>query len=172
MTQRSKTHREEYQQDPYNDPHHDPYFIREKPPEPALCSNCGVSYERGRFVWLTNRPKDAHRFTCPACQRIRDHYEGGVVTLEGPFVLSHREELIHLAHNTEQAEKGNRPLERIMSVDDHGDRIVLKTTYEHLAKRIGDAIQRAYKGNLRVQFQKGDKYARVWWSFEDEVRDE
>jgi len=55
-------------------------------------------------------------------------------------------------------------LEKIIEIVDDGGRVVIRTTYEHLARRIGDAVQRAYKGSLNFQYPKGDKYIRVWWS--------
>ncbi|MDQ7055715.1 MAG: hypothetical protein Q9M89_04210 [Persephonella sp.] len=42
-------------------------------------------------------------------------------------------------------------------------KIVITTTYEHLARRIGEAVHRAYKGNLNFQYPEGTKYIRVHW---------
>jgi len=56
-----------------------------------------------------------------------------------------------------------RPLERIIEIKEEDGKIVVTTTYEHLARRIGEAVHRAYKGDLIIQYPEGWKYARVHW---------
>ncbi len=140
---------------------HDPYFAKGNNRDPSLCKGCGVAYLRGQFRW-EEPPAGASEMECPACQRIRDGYEGGVVSLAGAFVAGHREEILNLVHNTEKLEKQHRPLERLMAVSENGT-IEVSTTYEHLARRIGEAVHRAYKGDLRMDYPKGEKFVRVHW---------
>jgi hypothetical protein len=56
-----------------------------------------------------------------------------------------------------------RPLERIISIEEQDDEIMIKTTYEHLARRIGEAIHRAHKVDLQLNYPEGKKYVRVYW---------
>ncbi|MDQ7055714.1 MAG: hypothetical protein Q9M89_04205 [Persephonella sp.] len=49
---------------------------------------------------------------CPACRRIEDRYEGGIVEFKGEFLQSHRDEIINLIKNVEEEEISYRPLER------------------------------------------------------------
>jgi len=142
---------------------HDPYFTKEKYPDPSICERCGVVFHEGVFQWIEPPPKNAEKMICPACRRIEDRYEGGVVVLEGDFLKSHKEEILNLIKNVEQEEMAYRPLERIIQIEDDGEKITITTTYEHLARRIGEAVHRAYKGNLNFKYPEGTKYIRVHW---------
>ncbi len=140
---------------------HDPYSSKGKNFDPSQCTECGVLFARGQFRW-EEVPHGAQGMECPACRRIKDRYEGGVVRIEGDFASAHRDEILNLITNTERLEKNHRPLERVMAVDETSA-LEVTTTYEHLARRIGDAIHRAYKGQLRLDYPKGEKYVRVHW---------
>ena len=142
---------------------HDPYFTKEKYPDPSVCTKCGVVFHNGIFEWIEPPPKNAAKIICPACRRIADKYEGGIVHLEGEFLEKHKDEILNLIKNVEEEEIKYRPLERIISIEDKGNEIIIKTTYEHLARRIGEAVHRAYKGDMKLQYPEGMKYVRVWW---------
>jgi len=143
---------------------HDPYFVREKYHEPSLCKECGVVYQDGIFEWMKNPPKDAAAITCPACRRINEDYEGGIVRLEGAFLKGHWEDIRNLIENTADRETRERPLERILEWRNEDDgTVVIRTTYEHLARRIGEAVHKAYKGDLDLQYPGGEKYVRARW---------
>jgi hypothetical protein len=142
---------------------HDPYYLKEKYSEPSICDKCNVVFNHGIFQWLDAPPKGARKIICPACRRIEDQYEGGLVLLEGQFLAEHKQEILNIIYNTEEAEKRYRPLERIMEIKDQGNRVEITTTYEHIARRIGEAVQRAYKGELRLQYPESEKYIRVYW---------
>ncbi|RMD46297.1 MAG: ATPase [Aquificota bacterium] len=142
---------------------HDPYFTKEKYHDPSVCERCGVVFHEGIFKWMETPPENAGKMICPACRRIEDKYEGGVTVLEGDFMKQHKDEILNIIKNTEEREMAYRPLERIIEIKDEGDRIVITTTYEHLARAIGEAVHRAYKGNLNIQYPEGAKYVRVHW---------
>ena len=108
-------------------------------------------------------PPNAHKIVCPACRRIEDKYEGGVVYLKGEFLQKHKDEILNLIKNVEEEEVAYRPLERIIEIKDNGEEIEITTTYEHLARRLGEAVHRAYKGKLKLEYPGGQKYVRVFW---------
>jgi hypothetical protein len=142
---------------------HDPYFSKTKLQDPSVCEKCGVVFHSGVFDWPDSVPPGAAKMVCPACRRIGDKFEGGTITLEGQFLFDRKQEIMNIIKNTEKAEKNRRPLERIMSINEYDDRIEVTTTYEHLARRIGEAVNSAYKGNLELQYGEGKKYIRVRW---------
>jgi hypothetical protein len=142
---------------------HDPYFIKQKYPDPSVCEKCGVVFRKGAFEWVKPMPPNATRIICPACRRIADKFEGGTVVLEGGFLSQHKSDILNIITNTEKAEQTSRPLERIISLTDQGAKIEIQTTYEHIARRIGEAIHKAYKGELTIQYPEGEKYARIFW---------
>lgn len=142
---------------------HDPYFTKEKYHDPSVCEKCGVVFHDGIFEWMEDIPDDAEKIICPACRRIMDNYEGGIVFLEGRFLLEHTQEIMNLIRNIEEEEKRYRPLERIIDIKEENGKTVIRTTYEHLARRIGEAVHRAYKGDLKLNYPEGWKYIRVHW---------
>ncbi|OPY68901.1 MAG: hypothetical protein A4E57_01500 [Syntrophorhabdaceae bacterium PtaU1.Bin034] len=142
---------------------HDPYFVREKYQDPSVCTKCNLVFHDGIFEWLDTTPPSAQKMVCPACRRIEDSYEGGNVVLEGAFLKDHRSDVLNIIRNVEQLQKRKRPLERIMSILPTDERIEIKTTYEHLARRIGEAVNKAYKGELKLQYREAEKFIRVYW---------
>lgn len=142
---------------------HDPYFVRERYPDPSACGSCGVLFRGGIFEWPDKKVENAAKMTCPACRRTKDNYEGGKVFLEGRFVAGHKDEILNILRNTEEIEKKHRPLERIISIIEEQGRINIATTYEHVARRIGEAVHKAYKGELKIQYPEGQKYVRIVW---------
>ena len=142
---------------------HDPYFIKAKLRDPAVCERCRVVFRNGVFDWIDPVPPNAESIICPACRRIEDNFEGGTVSLAGQFLAAHKQEIMNIVRNTEKAAKNRRPMERIMKVTDYEGRIEITTTYEHLARGIGEAVNKSYKGNLDIQYVEGKKYVRVSW---------
>jgi hypothetical protein len=142
---------------------HDPYFVREKYPDPSVCVSCGLLFRDGIFEWSDKRVENAAKMTCPACRRTHDNYEGGRVYLEGEFISKRKDEILNIIKNTEKLEKKYRPLERIISLVEESGRLTVATTYEHIARRIGEAVHRAYKGELKIQYPEMEKYIRVYW---------
>jgi hypothetical protein len=88
----------------------------------------------------------------------------GIVTVTSPILTSQKEEIIRLVRNQEEAERTEHPLNRIMSIDETApDRIVISTTDIHLPRRIGEAIRRAFHGDLEVHFDEQGYLVRVDW---------
>jgi hypothetical protein len=142
---------------------HDTYKSIRKLPEPTRCKDCGALWRRGRWSWGA-APAGAHAGRCPACKRIRDHFPGGYVALRGEFFEAHRDEVLARVRRCEAAEKRGHPLERIMAIEVDGKSLRVSTTGAHLARRIGDALQHAYKGELAYRYNKADNLLRVTWS--------
>jgi hypothetical protein len=105
----------------------DPYQLREKLHEPTVCPQCGAVYRRGRWHWAT-RPEEGIEAHCPACRRINDKFPAGIVHFHGRFEQHRIEEIVNLARHQEQAEKGEHPLNRIISIDEEAQGIVIRTT--------------------------------------------
>ncbi|MGC2409630.1 MAG: BCAM0308 family protein [Methyloceanibacter sp.] len=143
----------------------DPYKLRRKLPEPTRCPACGAVYHEGRWHWTELPPSGAHEELCQACHRINDEYPAGIVTLKGPVVRQHEEEIINLARNLEQAEKQDHPLNRIMAIDkEEPDTLVITTTDVHLPRRIGTAVHHAFHGDLKLHFDEDSYFIRVDWT--------
>lgn len=141
---------------------HDVYQEWGKLAENTQCTECGVVFINGRWSW--NKPTgNVNKAVCPACRRSADNYPAGRIEIKGTFFNEHREEILNLISNTEKHEKEKHPLERIMSVVDGKDHILVTTTGVHIARRIGDALSQSYKGDYSFQYAEGDKSIRVNW---------
>jgi len=141
---------------------HDAYLKRLKLSEPTICSQCGAVFSNGRWTWK-EEPQNAHKIICPACQRHADHYPAGIIEISGQFYKDNKTEILNLIQNTEKLEKGERPLERLISIKDSAGVTVIKTTGIHLARRIGEALSRAYKGDYSFNYADGEDYIQVFW---------
>ena len=140
----------------------DVYLDRQKYSERTLCTKCGALYQAGRWTWeQTEDP--LNRALCPACKRITDGYPAGTIELYGAFFRQHQDELMNLIANVERKEKNLHALERIIKSIHKADRTIVTTTGIHLARRIGEALLSAYKGELTFQYLDADKGIRVSW---------
>ena len=141
---------------------HDVYQETHKWPEPTWCTTCGALFSNGRWSWQ-EAPAKAHETLCPACRRIADHYPAGYIEIKGSFFAEHQDEILNLIHNVEKQEKSEHPLERIISITVESEHPLVTTTGIHLARRIGEALSRAYKGELSFQYLEGEESIRVNW---------
>jgi len=141
---------------------HDSYKSKRKLPEPAHCPDCGAVYHHGRWTWGAAQP-GSHPEVCSACHRVRDRFPAGYVTLHGDFLKSHRDEIMRRVRSCEGAEKPEHPMQRIMAIEPDGEGLLVTTTDPHLARRIGEALHDAYKGELDFHYNKEDNLLRVSW---------
>lgn len=146
---------------------HDTYKLGGKLGEPTRCPECRALYVRGRWTWSDDVHPDEAEQMCSACHRIADNYPAGEVTLTGSFLASHKDEIVALARNLEEAEKSEHPLNRIIDVKDTKGHLLITTTDVHLPARIGRAIQRAWDGELDIHFDKEGYFASITWHRDD-----
>ncbi len=143
----------------------DPYEERHRPAGPAVCPECEVAFVEGRWAWLDEPPDQAQDWLCPACRRARDQYPAGFVTVEGEFLSGHREEIVNLVRNVETSETAERPLHRILElVDEEDGAMSITTTDVHLPRRIGEALERAYRGKFEYHYAPNEHVLRGRWS--------
>ena len=140
----------------------DPYRLAARPSEPTVCPECKAVFTEGRWSW-EKAPDDANEQLCPACQRIHDRFPAGYVTIKGAFFAEHRDEIVALIENHEKKEKASRPLQRIMAMDKTREGIEITTTDSHLARGIGEALQDAYKGELKLRYSRDENLLRATW---------
>jgi hypothetical protein len=141
---------------------HDTYQEQGKWREPTRCTECGALFMNGRWSWQRTL-EEVNTAICPACRRIADNYPAGYVDIKGSFFKEHRDEILNLILNVEKSEKEDHPLERIISTVGANGAISITTTGIHLARRIGEALSRAYKGELSIQYAEGEESIKVSW---------
>jgi hypothetical protein len=145
-----------------DDPRHDPYAPKAKRAGSLQCTQCGAVFAKGRWRWAATSPT-AVPATCPACRRIGEHAPAGWVTLDGPAVAAHGDELLRIALNEAEHERGEHPMHRIIDAQRSGDRVEIATTDIHLPQRIGRALARAHHGTLDIRYGRDEYSVRVRW---------
>jgi len=146
----------------------DPYQAQQKLHEGTICPQCSAVYRHGRWQWAT-RMEAAHEQLCAACRRINDNFPAGIVMLRGDLAREHKDQIISLARHQEEAEKKEHPLNRIMSIDEDTQGIVINTTDIHLPRRIGEAVKHAFHGEIDAHFDEDGYFVRVDWTPEAEL---
>lgn len=137
----------------------------------AVCEGCQAVYRNKRWYVgpeIVTAGTTTIKVVCPACLKIRDNFPGGIVTLAGGYVLPHKRELIKLVKNEEDRARGFNPLERVMSIKENGHgSIIINTTNEKLAQRLGRAIKKAFHGDVKYHWSHDNKLVRVDWAREE-----
>jgi hypothetical protein len=148
----------------------DPLLNRAQPPEHTVCTGCDAVAENG--LWRMDAGQKhlllsagaAVEVVCPACRQVRNHLPEGVLTLRGTFWPAHQAEIHHLIRNEADEALADNPLERIVDIRAEGDVLVVETTDERLAQRLGRALYRAFAGDLDYHWGDGNHLTRVDWS--------
>lgn len=146
---------------------------RHRPPramsEPSVCEDCGAVYANRRWTAKDSESGDtkhqhwraAQVTICPACRQSEPR---GFVFLDGDFIPAHRKEIQQLIRNEAARAAEDNPLGRIIkSKSGEGHKLVVTTTTEHLAQRLGHALEKAFGGAIRYDFSHENKLARVHW---------
>jgi hypothetical protein len=141
------------------------------PSEPALCPGCGSVYFKRRWVAASRVPAlhiDPNAaFTvriCAACLRDTSSIPHGYVHVVGEFFAQHRDEIEHLLHSEVSSARHDNPLHQALRWDDDGTGgLMVATTTEYLAERLGHALNKAYSGEVHYGFSHENKFAHVWW---------
>ena len=141
----------------------DPYQGAKKLHDGTVCPQCGAVYHDARWQW-TRKPEGAAEQMCAACRRTNDRFPAGIVTLHGAFALAHKDEILGLARHQEEAEKKEHPLNRIIDITEDATGITINTADIHLPRRIGEAIERAFRGELVSHFEADGYFVRVVWT--------
>lgn len=141
--------------------------------EPTVCEKCGALYRKGH--WTLNKSAltkgSFEKFepsitTCPACLQMATGEPAGFVYIEGGFFSKHEDEIENLLKNEDEKAAHVNPLARVMELKRTKNRLVVTTTTERLAQRIGRSLSRAFGGAVRYDFSHENKLARVYWQRE------
>ena len=117
---------------------------------------------------LTKSPDEhlapAQTTLCPACKQQRTGEPRGFVFLDGDFFSAHGDEIEQLLRNEAKRAAEDNPLARAMEFKrGEGHKLTVSTTTEHLAQRLGHAIEKAFGGSVHYDFSHENKLARVSW---------
>jgi len=140
--------------------------------EPTVCEECGAVYANRRWTAASSISsnkrhehfKPAHMTLCPACKQQRSGEPRGFVFLDGDFFSGHGEEIEQLLRNEAKRAGADNPLARTMEFKrGDGHKLTVTTTTEHLAQRLGHAVEKAFGGSVHYDFSHENKLVRVSW---------
>lgn len=139
--------------------------------EPALCPGCRAVYVRRRWTRDPAARRQVARATppperrlCAACRCRASGVPHGYVHIDGEFFATHRRDIQPLIRNEVERAREDNPLHQVLAwsnLEDGG--LLVTTTTEHLAQRLGHAIEKAYSGEVRYGFSHENKLTHVWW---------
>jgi hypothetical protein len=110
------------------------------------------------------KTRPARMIVCPACLQMRNGSPRGFVYLDGSFYVTHQQEIEQLLRNEAARAEADNPLARIMEFKRGKDhKLTISTTTEHLAQRLGHALEKAFAGQIHYDFSHENKLARVKW---------
>lgn len=152
----------------------DPYLNRIDPVDLSVCRDCGSLYHGKKWIaadQITSElgtraaKREESNVYCPACQKIKDKYPEGFVTIQGGFVKEHREEILRLINNKQEMASSFNPLEKIMEIrETRGGKIEITTTTDKFAQRIGKILKKTFNGSTEYKWSEDTKLARVIWT--------
>ena len=140
--------------------------------EPTVCEECGAVYVNRRWTAANSAAEtERHKHwrppqttVCPACAQQRSGEPRGFVFLDGDFFSAHGDEIEQLLRNEAKRAAADNPLARIMELKPgDGHKLTVSTTTEHLAQRLGQALEKAFDGSVHYDFSHENKLARVTW---------
>lgn len=142
-----------------------------KPPTGlAICSKCQAIWRKGTWSLDPALRREVRRWgapvavLCPACRSASQGTPTGILYLSGSFLARNRIEVLNRLRSAERTATSKNPLERVIRIqDDSRSRVVVETTSEKLARRLGRAINRACGGSLEIRFSHEDRLVRVYW---------
>lgn len=142
---------------------HDPYDDGRKYSEGTYCPECQALYQGGRWKWPKRKDTTGDPFLCSACRRIRDRFPAGEVYVSGSYLKRHRNEIMNLIQNIIEKGKVRSPLKRVIDLKENNQAVCVSLTDDHMARHIGDALYKAYKGELEVKYSEEEKFVRLYW---------
>lgn len=140
--------------------------------EPAVCKECGAVYANRRWsapgsAINKNQHRLAKMTVCAACKQASSGEPRGFVYLDGAFFVAHPRDVKNLLRNESKRAGEDNPLARILELKEgDGHELTVTTTTEHLAQRLGHALQKAFGGEVQYNFSHENKIARVRWQRE------
>jgi NMD protein affecting ribosome stability and mRNA decay len=139
--------------------------------EPAVCRACQATrikrrWTKGDGSSLSGKghPGPAQMTLCPACKQASTGEPRGLVFVGGAFFTAHTDEIENLLRNEVKRAAEDNVLARIMDwKKEDGPKLSITTTTEHLAQRLGHALNKAFDGDVKYDFSHENKIERVSW---------
>ena len=136
-----------------------------------LCRYCHAVYDgKGWIPFQKLNPKmidELRASVCPACHETMSHLSDGVLHIQGAGVKAHIKDITNLINKLGKEAEAKNVLDRVERVDADRNGLMVYTTINQLAVKIGKAVSSAYKGGkLEIKWSRKDKPVEVYWTYD------
>jgi NMD protein affecting ribosome stability and mRNA decay len=134
-----------------------------------ICSKCMAVFDGQKWIYDEGehrklvRAGKAEIALCPGHQRLEKRRIDGVVTLKGDFLKDHYDEALNLINNIADKQQQRNVAALVYNMHQNGDGITVETTDTSLAERIGKEFEKAFNGQLVIQWLEDAEFVRVNW---------
>ena len=140
-----------------------PILTTQDVPFPShMVYNAGVVQFGGKWRWGAPPLADVRGGLCPACERVRDHYPAGTLTIPASLV-GDREELLGLIGNIERRESAEHPLERVIRIEESAESTSVTTTGIHLARCLASKLSRRFGRKAKLRYPEEQHLLFAEW---------
>jgi len=147
----------------------DPYMPKGGWQEPTICSKCGAVFSGKQWSLdkklIEKSKKDPYLkyAKCPGCRKVEDHYVMGMLYLSGDFLKKRKNEILSTLKNEERRAMQKNPPERFIAIHESNDSVIIETTTDQLALRLGRFLHTTFSGNMKIKFTPDQKFVRIFW---------
>ena len=134
-----------------------------------ICPRCMAVYDGQKWFYDEGehqrlvRTRKAEEMLCPGHERIEKRRIDGVVNLKGEFLKNHYDEAVNLINNIAEKQLHRNVASRVFNMHQNGEGLVVETTEVSLAERIGKEFEKAFHGDLSIQWLQDAEFVRVLW---------
>ncbi len=134
-----------------------------EPDAQARCPRCGLPRAGARFGW-GGGSAGAHAERCPACGQVHDEFPSGTVILSGEGFIERRKQVLEWMVTLAKTLDRDHPGKLIESIEQRGAEVLIRTSDAGVARRIGDALCKAFGGALEYRYPHPATMLNVEWT--------
>lgn len=157
----------------WNPPQRGPKSVKEETEtgpgrkEFVFCSGCGIVYyhkfwHHSLEDWKHLSGKEGIKFAlCPACRMIKNKEFEGELAISGVENRKLKEEIKNVLANSGELAFRRDPLDRIIEIKEGKNQLVVRTTENQLAARLGKKIKLTFGGEMTVSHSREEDVVRI-----------
>lgn len=135
--------------------------------EIVFCSGCGIVYYHKAWHhafedWRHfDEDKPVKFVLCPACRMIQDKKFEGELIISGINKKELKDEIIGALRSGGELAFRRDPLDRVIGIEDKKNQLIIRTTENQLAVRLGKKIRQTFHGQMEIIHSRGEDVTRV-----------
>jgi len=157
----------------WNPPQRGPKSVKEESEagpgrkEFVFCSGCGIVYyhkfwHHALEDWKHLSGRKRIKFVlCPACLMIKDKKFEGELAVSGIGSRKLKEEIRNVLTNSGELAFRRDPLDRIIEIKEGKNQLVVRTTENQMAARLGKKIKLTFGGKMTVSHSREEDVMRI-----------